>query len=77
MNDRALLVVVDADDELGEDLDQAARRLVAGGLHRVRHLIPALRSMGFPRRRGTLAAAANRALKAAGIEVRAGRPRRG
>jgi hypothetical protein len=71
-----LLVLVEPDDDLGEDLDTAARRLVAGGLHRCRHLMAALRREGFPRRRGTLHRAARLALLAAGIPVRPGSPGR-
>ena len=65
-----IVIVVETGDELGEDLDSAAQRLVAGGLRRVRHLIGALRHEGFPRRRGTLAAAARSALLAAGVPIR-------
>jgi hypothetical protein len=71
-----IVVVVEADDGLGEDLDAAARRLVASGLHRVRSLIPALRAEGYPRRRDVLHQAARAALLANGIQVRRGGPRR-
>lgn len=71
-----LIILVEDDDTLGESLDQAASRLVAGGLHRCRHLIAALRREGFPRRRGTLHQAARSALLAARIPVRPGSPGR-
>lgn len=71
-----LVVVVDADDELGESLDQAAGRLVASGLRRVRHLIAALRHEGYPRRRDVLHRAARSALLSADLPVVRGGRRR-